>query len=378
MALTDTECKKAQPKDKQYRLSDLNGLSLKIDPNGNKYWTIRFTVNGQRKSKALGQYPELGLKKAREMVNELKYKFSPLNEIEELKPIFREVAEDWFNNQKETWSHKHILNVRASLDELYVSLGDKHINKITAPEILKTIKKIEARGSLEVAKRTLSRCGMVMKYAIAHGYRYDNPAGDLVYALKNKKVKNLASLSESEMPEFLRRIKAYPADAQTHHAIVLIMLTGVRVSELLQARWDEFDLEGRKWDIPEQRMKNRLPHRVPLTDIMIAELQALRLTHNQALLFPHRLDNKEPMRSESILAVIKRSGFAGRMTTHGFRSLFSTVVNESNLFNPDAIERQLAHVPQNRIRSAYNRAQYWDERVKIMKWYGERVKEWLN
>ena len=212
----------------------------------------------------------------------------------------------------------------------------------------------------------------------AHGYRYDNPAGDLVYALKNKRVKNLASLPASDMPEFLRKVRAYPSDAQTHHAIILIMLTGVRVSELLQARWDEFDLEGRKWDIPEERMKNRLPHRVPLTDMMIEELQALRLTHNQELLFPHRLSNKEPMRSESILAVIKRSGYAGRMTTHGFRSLFSTVLNESNLFNPDAIERQLAHVPQNRIRSAYNRAQYWDERVKIMEWYGEQVMKWLN
>ncbi len=179
------------------------------------------------------------------------------------------------------------------------------------------------------------------------------------------------------MLEFLRKIRAYPNDAQTYHAIILIMLTGVRVSELLQARWEEFDLEGRKWDIPEERMKNRLPHRVPMTDMMITELKALRLTHNQELLFPHRLNNKESMRSESILAVIKRSGYAGRMTTHGFRSLFSTVVNESNLFNPDAIERQLAHVPQNRIRSAYNRAQYWDERVRLMEWYGEQVKEWV-
>lgn len=377
MALTDVECKKALPKEKQYRLSDSNGLSLIIDPKGGKYWALRLTVDGQRKSKALGQYPELSLKKAREIALEIKYKFSRVETVDELKPLFKEVAEEWFENQKETWSTKHISNVQASLDELYIGLANKRINQIQAPEILQVIKQIEARGSLEIAKRTLSRCGMVMKYAIAHGYRYDNPASDLVYALKNKKVKNLASLSESEMPEFLRKIKTYPADAQTHHAIIMIMLTGVRVSELLQARWDEFDLEERKWDIPAERMKNGLPHRVPITDMMIDELQALRLTHNQDLLFPHRLNNKEPMRSESILAVIKRSGYAGRMTTHGFRSLFSTVVNESNLFNPDAIERQLAHVPQNRIRSAYNRAQYWDERVKIMEWYGEQVKNWL-
>ncbi|MDH1706799.1 tyrosine-type recombinase/integrase [Acinetobacter johnsonii] len=378
MSLTDVMCKKAQPQEKQYRLSDTNGLSLRIDPNGKKYWSIRYTENGQRKSKALGIYPELSLKRAREIVLDLRYKLKNTVEVEEDQPCFKEVAEDWFNNQKETWSSKHISNVRASLDELYIALANKRINQIQAPEILQIIKKIEARGSLEIAKRTLSRCGMVMKYAIAHGYRYDNPASDLVYALKNKRVKNLASLSTSEMPEFLRRIKAYPADAQTHHAIVLIMLTGVRVSELLQARWEEFDLEERKWDIPEERMKNRLPHRVPMTDMMITELKALRLTHNQELLFPHRLNNREPMRSESILAVIKRSGYAGRMTTHGFRSLFSTVVNESNLFNPDAIERQLAHVPQNRIRSAYNRAQYWDERVKIMEWYGEQVRNWVS
>ena len=378
MSLTDVMCKKAQPQEKQYRLSDTNGLSLRIDPNGKKYWSIRYTENGQRKSKALGIYPELSLKRAREIALDLRYNLKNMVEAEVMQPHFQEVAEDWFNNQKETWSSKHISNVRASLDELYIALANKPIHQIQAPEILQIIKKIEARGSLEVAKRTLSRCGMVMKYAIAHGYRYDNPAGDLVYALKNKRVKNLASLAATEMPEFLRRIKAYPADAQTHHAMVLIMLTGVRVSELLQARWQEFDLEGRKWDIPEERMKNRLPHRVPLTDMMIEELQALRLTHNQELLFPHRLNNKEPMRSESILAVIKRSGYAGRMTTHGFRSLFSTVVNESNLFNPDAIERQLAHVPQNRIRSAYNRAQYWDERVKIMEWYGEQARSWVS
>ena len=127
----------------------------------------------------------------------------------------------------------------------------------------------------------------------------------------------------------------------------------------------------------EEWMKNRLPYRVPLTDMMITELKALRLTHNQELLFPHRLNNREPMRSESILAVIKSSGYVGRMTTHGFRSLFSTVVNESNLFNLYAIERQLAHVPQNRIRSAYNRVQYWDERGRLMEWYegSERLAE---
>lgn len=187
MKLTDTECRKAQPKEKRYRLSDENGLSLLVTPSGQKYWNIRFTVLGERKSESLGPYPDMSLKKARELALELKYKYSKSVLQEEIKPFFKEVAEDWFENQKETWSFKHISNVRASLDELYIALANKRINQIQAPEILQIIKKIETRGSLEVAKRTLSRCGMVMKYAIAHGYRYDNPASDLVYALKNKK-----------------------------------------------------------------------------------------------------------------------------------------------------------------------------------------------
>ena len=378
MALTELQCRKAESRDKQYRLSDANGLSLVVDPNGKKYWSVRFTVNGTRRSKGLGKYPELSLKQARDMAYELKHNFVEEDIKEEPKPLFNEVAEVWFTEQSETWSSKHIQNVRASLDELYLSLGTIPIDKITAPEILKAIKRIEARGSLEIAKRTLSRCGMVMKYSIAHGYRFDNPASDLVYALKPQKVANLASLPVKDMPNFLAKVKSYPCHSQIQHALMIIMLTGVRVSELLNARWEEFDLENRIWDIPEERMKNRLPHRVPLSQSVINELEQLRQLHNQNLLFPNRLNNKKAMTSESILQVIKRSGYAGKMTTHGFRSLFSTVVNESNLFNADAIERQLAHVPQNRIRAAYNRALYWDERVKIMNWYEEQVKNWLN
>ena len=378
MALTEIQCKKAEVKEKSYRLSDANGLSLFVETNGKKYWSVRFTVDGQRKSKSLGKYPDISLKDARNLVFELKHKLSVHEEVIAPKPSFKEVGEEWFNNQVDGWSPKHILNVRASLNELYEDLGDKPVDKIAASEILKVIKKIESRGSLEIAKRTLSRCGMVIKFAIANDYRIDNPAAALVPALKSRKVENLASLPVKDMPIFLAKVKAYPCAKQIQHAIMIIMLTGVRVSELLHANWSEFDLENMVWDIPEERMKNRLPHRVPLSDFVIEELKQLKALHNNDLLFPNRLDYKKPMTSESILQVIKRVGYAGKMTTHGFRALFSTVVNEANLFNYDAIERQLAHVPQNRIRSAYNRAQYWDERVKIMDWYAEQVRGWLD
>ena len=149
MALTDTECKKSQPRDKQYRLSDSNGLSLRIDPNGNKYWNVRISVQGQRKSESLGKYPEVSLKKARELAYELKYKYSKAEQLDELKPLFREVGEDWFNNQKDRWSHKHILNVRVSLDEVYLSLENKCINLIQSPEILQNIKKLRQEAHLK-------------------------------------------------------------------------------------------------------------------------------------------------------------------------------------------------------------------------------------
>lgn len=379
MSITDIQCRRAQPQDKQYKLTDGQGLSLLVHPNGSKYWVLRYMLVGKHKTKSLGSYPELSVKEAREAAQSYRQNLNEsINEPEpEEVPSFFEVGENWFNQQKDTWSNKHIQNVAASLKELYFDFKDRPVNQINAPEILKIIKKIETRGSLEIAKRTLSRCGMVMKFAIAHGYRLDDPTHGLTNALKARKATNLASLPIKEIPQFLASVKAYPCSPQIHHAIMIIMLTGVRVSELLNARWDEFDIENKVWDIPAERMKNSLPHRVPLTNLVIDELLQLRRLHHQEVLFPHRLYANKTMTTESILQVIKRAGYAGRMTTHGFRSLFSTVINESNLFNPDAIERQLAHVPHNRIRAAYNRAAYWDERVKMMDWYSEQVKGWL-
>ena len=149
MSLTDAECRKAQPKDTQYRLSDSHGLLLIITTKGQKYWNVRYIVHGQRQSESLGPYPVLSLKKARETAYELKYKYSKAEQLDELKPLFREVGEDWFNNQKDRWSHKHILNVRVSLDEVYLSLENKCINLIQSPEILQNIKKLRQEAHLK-------------------------------------------------------------------------------------------------------------------------------------------------------------------------------------------------------------------------------------
>ena len=373
MPLTDTECRKAQPKDKQYRLSDSHGLSLIITTKGQKYWNVRVTVHGERKSESLGPYPDLSLKKARELAYELKHRYSRSVLHEDLKPYFKEVAEDWFNNQKETWSSKHISNVRASLDELYIALANKRINQIQAPEILQIIKKIEARGSLEIAKRTLSRCGMVMKYAIAHRYRYDNPAGDLVYALKNKRVKNLASLSASEMPEFLRRIKAYPT-LDSRIGLQLLTLLFTRPSELREAKWEEFDLENALWTIPDFRMKKRREHTIPLSKQAVQLLQELKNIHSESdYLFPSRSNKNKPKSDTVFIMALRRLGYEGRQTPHGFRHIASTILNNKG-FDERHIESALAHVKDG-VAGVYNKAQYLEDRARLMQWYADYLEE---
>ena len=373
MPLTDTECRKAQPKDKQYRLSDSHGLSLIITTKGQKYWNVRVTVHGERKSESLGPYPDLSLKKARELAYELKHRYSRSVLHEDLKPYFKEVAEDWFNNQKETWSSKHISNVRASLDELYIALANKRINQIQAPEILQIIKKIEARGSLEIAKRTLSRCGMVMKYAIAHGYRYDNPAGDLVYALKNKRVKNLASLTASEMPEFLRRIKAYPT-LDSRIGLQLLTLLFTRPSELREAKWEEFDLENALWTIPDFRMKKRREHTIPLSKQAVQLLQELKNIHSESdYLFPSRSNKNKPKSDTVFIMALRRLGYEGRQTPHGFRHIASTILNNKG-FDERHIESALAHVKDG-VAGVYNKAQYLEDRARLMQWYADYLEE---
>lgn len=387
MPLTDIQCKNAQPKDKQYKLTDGGGLSLLVHPNGSKYWVWRFKEDGHDRTKSIGIYPAVGVRAARTQVAKLKMEMDlQKTAVAEVAPApsFSEVAEEWLSKTYDVWkSQKHIKNVRASLDELYGTdqmpvLRDRPIDKITAPEVLAVIRKIEQRGSLEISKRTLSRCGMVMKYAIACGHRTDNPCRDLSPALQTRKVENLPALDAADMPQFIADISAYPCNDQVWNAIWLVMLTGVRINELLESRWTEFDLDQKVWDIPTERMKNGLPHRVPLSTLAIEHLQQLRLVHRSELLFPHRSIPTKPMTSASVLMTIKRAGYGGRMTTHGFRSVFSTAANESRLWHEDVIERQLAHVPKNRIRGAYNRAAYWDDRVALMDWYEGLVRQWLE
>ena len=309
--LTDIQVKSLKPQEKRYSMADGEGLSIEVFPTGKKKWVLSYRIDGKQTRKQLGEYPEVGCKEIRKVARDFKAEVSGKSKVSH---YLKQVCDEWFQLMSPQWSsEKYISTVKYRLDYITEDFLELPLEEITRFQVSSKVKEIVAKGTLETATRCLRLLNAVFNFAIASGYTEKNPCILVGELIPEHEVQSYPCLPASEMPEFFRRIKAYPADAQTHHAIILIMLTGVRVSELLQASWDEFDLEERKWDIPAERMKNGLPHRVPLTDMMIDELQALRLTHNQDLLFPHRLNNKEPMRSESILAVIKRSGYAGRM-----------------------------------------------------------------
>ncbi len=236
-------------------------------------------------------------------------------------------------------------------------------------------KRIEARGALDIAKRSLQTCGQVFRYAVAHGVIERNPAADVKPgdALKPRKKDHYARLETKELPELLRKIEAYQGSPWTRLALKLMALTFVRTGELIGARWDEFDVEAAEWRIPAERMKMRTPHVVPLSAQALDVVRSLHELRNRSpLLFPGERDHEKPMSNNTILAALKRMGYAGRMTGHGFRGVASTILHEAG-FDHAHIELQLAHMERDEVSAAYNFATYLPQRRKMMQWYADHL-----
>jgi integrase len=235
-------------------------------------------------------------------------------------------------------------------------------------ELVQLAKDIEARGASDMAKRILQIIGMVCRYAVAHGYSKRNPAAEIRPSdiLKPTRKQNRARIDAKELPALLRAIELYDGRPLTRLAIKLMALTFVRTSELICARWEEFDFEARRWAIPAARMKMKSPHIVPLSAQAIEVLELLRtISGNKALVFPGEQDSEKPMSNMTILKALERMGYKGRMTGHGFRGVASTILHEQG-YNHDHIELQLAHAPRNEVSAAYNHALYLEPRTKMM------------
>ncbi|OHX21401.1 tyrosine-type recombinase/integrase [Chromobacterium sphagni] len=379
MALTDLAIRQAKPPDKPYQLADGESLYLEVSPSGGKLWRFRFRFQGKAGILALGKYPAVGLSDARQKAHEARVQLvqgiNPSQAKKEAKVVaqiaatnaFELVAREWHEKQIDRWTPDHARRVMDSLEiDAFPDLGKLPVPDLTAPLILNTILKIEKRGAVETAQRVLQRISAIIRFAIQTGRATDNPAINLVGAIRAKKVEHRPALPRGELREFYRRLAAEPLYIPTRIAMHLLMLTFVRPGELRAARWEEFDEERAEWRIPGERMKMREPHLVPLSRQALELLQELRpLTGRSALLFPAVTDLKKPMSENTLGYAMGRMGYKGTATPHGFRALASTVLNEEG-FDPDIIEKQLAHAERNKVRAAYHRAEYLEERRKMM------------
>lgn len=379
--LSAVECKNATSNGAGVRkLHDGDGLYLWVYLDGRKYWRMRYWQASKEKSLSIGVFPKVTLSNARKKREELRKQLeADLDPSAERKAAnlrkkltaensFKAVAMEWYNKQLHTWVPHHAEDVKRRLESnIFPVLGKRPIGQIEAPELLQAIRSIETRGSYDLAHRVLQVCGQVFRYGIATGRCTRNLSADLRGALTPHVKQHQAAVRAEELPDLLRAIAKYDeiGDKQTRLALQLLAQTFVRTNELIGAEWVEFDVDNALWVIPAARMKMKAEHVVPLTKQALALLAEIKkLASGSRFVFPGRNRDK-PISNNTMLFALYRMGYRGKMTGHGFRAVASTILNEAG-FQPDVIERQLAHCERNQVRGAYNRAEYLPERKRMM------------
>lgn len=386
MPLSDVTVRNAKvnPDGKLIKLSDGNGLFLWLMPNGAKYWRLSYRFEGKQKTLACGVYPDTSLKMAREKRDEARQhlaagrdpsalkKAAKLEQVQVILNSFEAVAREWHTKEMPRWSSSHTKRVIESFEaDAFPAIGSTGVADLTPPIVLGVLRQVEKRGAVETAQRLLQRISAVIRYAIQTGRATVNPCTDLVGALRAQKVEHRPALPRAELPEFYRRLAREPLYEPTRIAMHLLIYTFVRPGELRLARWDEFDFERAEWRIPAERMKMRAEHLVPLSSQVINLLNELKAySGNEELLFPGVNNRNRPMSENTLSYALSRMGYKNIATPHGFRALASTTLNEEG-FDPDVIERQLAHAERNKIRAAYHRAEYLEDRRKMMQWWAD-------
>ncbi len=385
MPLTDTAIRNAKPEDKPYKLTDGRGLYLLVNKSGKYFrWDYRFA--GKRKTLALGVYPEIRLKEAREKHEDLRRllaqgidpieyrKQAKAQSLSETTNSFETVAREWFLKNKPVWTEKHAQTIISRLENnIFPWLGGMATSSITAPMLLESLRRIEDRGAIETAHRVKQICGQVFRYAIATGRGERDPSADLKGALPPTKPKHMATItSPDKIGELMRAIDGYQGNLITRCALKFAPLTFVRPGELRHAEWVEINIEEQVWKIPAEKMKMRSVHIVPLSRQAIVVLEEiLPLTGDGKYVFPSLRTGSRPMSENTVLAALRRMGYAKEeMTGHGFRGMASTVLHEKG-WSTDVIERQLAHAESNSVKAAYNHAQHLPERRKMMQWWAD-------
>jgi integrase len=380
--LSDTRVRTAKARERPYKLFDERGLFLLVTPAGGRLWRLRYRMAGVEKLLALGVYPDVPLKRAREKRDEARTLIADgIDPNAQRKAergaqaqTFEAVAAEWLELQKKSLAPETLSILGARLNSaLYPYLGSRPVAAITAQELLAVLRRIEARGRHETAHRVRALAGRVLRYAVATGRAQYDVATDLRDALAPVKSHNFASVTEPlRVGELMRAIHHYSGYPVTALALKLAPLVFVRPGELRAAEWSEFDLANAEWRIPAARMKMKEQHIVPLAHQAIAILRELEpLARGGRYLFPSLRTRDRPMSENTINAALRRLGYSNEeQTGHGFRSMASTLLNEQG-FPPDIIELQLAHTERNKVRAAYNKAQRLPERRKMMQTWAD-------
>ncbi|EPK0093328.1 tyrosine-type recombinase/integrase [Klebsiella pneumoniae] len=384
MKLTARQVDTSRPKDKPYKLSDGGGLYLLVNPNGSRYWRLKYRIAGKEKLLALGVYPDITLAEARQKRADAKKVLAaggdPGQEKQEEKQAkeqavansFERLAMEWHAHKSTSWSEGYAEHLLMYLKkDIFPFIGQKAITDIGQVEMLNVLRKMEQRGVLDKLKKTRQACRQIFTYAIITGRAEHNPVSDLAGALKSPKQQHYPHLLVDQIPDFLRALSEYSGSTITRNATRLLMLTGLRTIELRASEWVDIDFDKGVWNIPAERMKMRRPHLVPLSSQVRELLEEIhQLTGRGKYVFPGRNDAGKPMSEASINQVIKRIGYDGKATGHGFRHTMSTILHEQG-YNTAWIETQLAHVDKNSIRGTYNHAQYLDGRREMLQWYAD-------
>lgn len=389
MTLTHIRITHAKPSDRAYKLADSDALYLVVNPSGAKLWRMNYRYLGRQKTLHFGEWPTVTLADARVRRDEARRQLSAgLDPVTEKKAdllakriaadnTFKSVAEEWVTkNEREGRAAITVDKIRWLLGMAYPMIGDRPVSAISPQEVLAVLRKVEANGRYESARRMRSVLSRVFRYAIATARAERDAASDLRGALITPKVTHLAAITNAkEAGALMRAIEGYTGHEITAIALRLSPHVFVRPGELRKAEWSEIDLGREIWSLPAEKMKMRRPHRVPLSRQVVNLIKELReLTGDGKYLFPSFRSREQPMSENTINAALRRLGYAqSEMTAHGFRAMAATLLNEMGIWNPDAIEKQLAHLDGSQVRRAYTRGEYWEERVRMMQHWSNHL-----
>lgn len=392
MPLTDVAIRNAKPRAKPYKIGDSLGLFLLVQPTGGKLWRLKYRIDGKEKKLAIGAYPAVGLADARRRRDDARALLAsgkdPSREKQRQKvraklqaeSTFEAIAAEFCEKRKrdgqKAWAPGTATRSEYLLSLLKGSIGKLAISEIEPADVLAAVRKIESRGKLESARRTLQLASAVFRYAVATARLRSDPTRDLRGALTAPTVTHYgAILDPVRVGELLRAIDGYDGQPVTKIAMQLAPHVFVRPGELRHAEWCEFDLAGALWTIPASKTKMRKDHLVPLSRQALHILEDARgLTGPHGYVFPSIRSSKRPMSDNTINAGLRRLGYGtDEMTAHGFRAMASTLLNESGKWHPDAIERALAHGDSDKVRAAYHRGAHWRERVAMAQWWSDHL-----